>query len=38
MLLEDIQLQSLQKIELLDPWPGEDPGTASTSLLAGAKI
>jgi hypothetical protein len=38
MLLEDIQLQSLQKIELLDPWPGEVPGTASTSLLAGAMI
>ena len=38
MLLEEIQLQPLQKIELLDPWPGNVPGTASTSLLAGAMI
>lgn len=38
MLLEDVQLQPLQKIELLEPWPWKVPGTASTSLLAGAMI
>lgn len=38
MLLEDIQLQSLQKMELLDPWPRKVSGTAKTSLLAGALI
>jgi hypothetical protein len=38
MLLEDIQLQPLQKIELLDPWPRNVSGTASRSLLAGAMI
>ena len=38
MLLEDIQLQPLQKIELLDPWPCKVSGTASRSLLAGAMI
>ena len=38
MLLEDIQLQPLQKIELLDPWPRNVSGTASSSLLAGAMI
>ena len=38
MLLEDIQLQLLQKIELLDLWPCKVSGTARRSLLAGAMI
>lgn len=38
MLLEQLLFQPLQKIELIDPWPGSIAGAAGTSLLAGAMI
>ena len=36
MLFEQLLLQPLRKIELIDPWPGDITGAASSSLLAGA--
>ena len=38
MLFEQLLFQPLQKIELIDPWPGSIPGVAGASLLAGAMI
>lgn len=38
MLLEQLLIQPLQKIELIDPWPGDSPGVAGASLLAGVVI
>lgn len=38
MVFEQLMFQPLQKIELIDPWPGDIPGAAGTSLLAGAMI
>lgn len=38
MLFEQLLIQPLQKIELIDPWPGDIPGVAGASLLAGAMI
>ena len=38
MLFEQLNLQQLQKIELIDPWPGDIPGVAGASLLAGAIV
>ena len=38
MLLDQLLIQQLQKIELIDPWPGDSPGIAGASLLAGAMI
>jgi hypothetical protein len=38
MWFEQLLFQPLQKIELIDPWPGDIPGVAEVSLLAGAMI
>lgn len=38
MLFEQLLFQPLQKIELIDPWPGSIPGVAGTSVIAGAMI
>ena len=38
MLFEQLLLQPLRKIELLDPWPDDITGAASSSLLAAAII
>ena len=38
MLFEQLLFQPLQKIELIDPWPGDVPCIAGVSLLAGAMI
>lgn len=38
MLFEQLLIQPLQKIYLIDPWPGGIPGIAGASLLAGAMI
>ena len=38
MLFEQLLLQQLRKIELIDAWPGDIPGVAGASLLAGAMI
>jgi hypothetical protein len=38
MFFEQLLIQSLQKIELIDPWPGDIPGVAGASLLAGVMI
>ncbi|WP_138514545.1 hypothetical protein [Rhodoferax bucti] len=38
MLFEQLLIHPLQKIELIDPWPGDTPGVAGVSLLAGAMI
>jgi len=38
MLFDQLLFQQLQKIELIDPWPGDIPGVAGASLLAGAMI
>lgn len=38
MLFEQLLIQPLQKIELIDPWPGDSPSVAGDSLLAGVVI
>ena len=38
MFFEQLLLQPLRKIELIDPWPGDIPGVAGASLLAGAIV